>query len=122
MAAFEEKKNELAALGVSVFAASVDSVEKTQEVLDSGLSFPIGHGVSRELGDKLGAWWEERRDFIQPSEFVIDNEGLVLHSTYSASPIGRTDAGDVVSLLGFLEARKKARAEKKANAAKEAGA
>ena len=107
MAAFEEKKQELAELGVSVFAASVDSEEKTREVADSGVGFPLGYGVTRELADRIGAWWDERRGFIQPSEFVIDQKGMVLHSTYSASPIGRTDPGDVVSLLGFLAARRK---------------
>lgn len=112
MAAFEEKRAELEALGISVFAASVDSAEKTQEVKASGLGFPLGHSVTRAQGDAIGAWWEERRDFIQPSEFVIDRKGNVLHSTYSASPIGRTDPGDVLSLIGFLEARKKAKAEK----------
>lgn len=114
MAAFEEKKSELAAKGISVFAASVDSPEKTKEVSDSGPSFPIGHSVQRELGDRIGAWWDTRRDFIQPSEFVIDREGRVLHSLYSASPIGRTDPGDVLSLIGFFEARRKAKAAKAA--------
>ena len=107
MAAFEEKKDELAARGVSVFAAAVDSEEKTKEVADSGLSFPIGHGVTRETGDALGAWWDERRDFIQPSEFLIDQWGRVLHATYSTGPIGRVDPADLLSMLQFLEARKK---------------
>ena len=107
MAAFEEKQAELAELGVSVYAAAVDSEEKTREVADAGITFPLGHGVDRALADRIGAWWDERRGFIQPSEFVIRQDGTVLHSTYSASPIGRTDPGDVVSLLGFLEARRK---------------
>ena len=37
-----------------------------------------------------------------------------MHATYSSSPIGRLDPGDVLSLLGFLLARKKAKAEKEA--------
>ncbi len=107
MSSFEEKKRELADLGVSVYAAAVDPEEKCKEVADSGISFPIGFGVSREIGDELGAWWDERRDFIQPSEFVISRDGKVLCSTYSSSPIGRLDPGDVISLLGFIEARRK---------------
>lgn len=100
-------------MGVSVFAATVDSEEKVQEIVDGGISFPMGFGVTREDGDRLGSWWDERRNFIQPSEFVIDKRGVVLHSTYSASPIGRTDPGDVLSILKFLEARKKAAPKKK---------
>ncbi len=113
MAAFEEKRKELATLGVSVYAAAVDPEEKSREIADSGISFPLGHGVTRELADRLGSWWDERRDFIQPSEFVIDRSGRILSSTYSSSPIGRTDPGDVLSLLGFLEARKNEARKKK---------
>lgn len=106
MAGFEEKKAELEKLGVSVYAASVDPVDRAKEVADP-LSFPVCHGVTREQGDRLGSWWDEKRDCIQPSEFVLDKSGRVLSSTYSSSPIGRLDAADVVSLLGFLKSRKK---------------
>jgi len=110
LAAFEEKKAELAELDVSVYAATVDSEEKVQEVTDAGISFPIGHGVTREDADRFGAWWDDRRNFIQPSEFLIERGGTVVHSAHSASPIGRTDPGDVISMLTFLQERKKAAA------------
>ena len=109
MSSFEEKRTQLTELGVSIYAASVDPEEKCKEVADSGISFPLGFGVTREIGDELGAWWDERRDFIQPSEFVFSRDGRILSSTYSSSPIGRVDPGDVVSMLGFLEARRKQR-------------
>ncbi len=109
MSSFEEKKAELAELGVSVYAAAVDPEEKSKEVADSGISFPLGYGVTREIGERLGSWWDEGRDFIQPSEFVISQGGRILSSTYSSSPIGRTDPGDVISLLRFMAARRKQR-------------
>ena len=88
MAGFEKLKSELDAVGAKVFAASVDPVEKAREVA-AELSFPVGYGVSREIADKLGAWWEERRSIIQPSEFVLGADGKVLASSYSDGPIGR---------------------------------
>ena len=106
MAAFEAERDALTELGVSVYAATVDSEEKVKEVADSGIHFPLGYGVTREEGDRFGAWWDERRDFIQPSEFLIERDGKVLHSTYSASPIGRTDPGDLSSMLKFVIARR----------------
>lgn len=106
MAGFEEKKAELDALGVKVVAASVDAEDKASEVAE-GLSFPVAHGVTREDGEKLGSWWDERRDYIQPSEFVIDRDGRILNSSYSDGPLARLAAEDVVSLLGFIEARRK---------------
>jgi peroxiredoxin len=110
LAAFEAKKAELAELGVSVWAASVDSEEKTNEVRASGISFPIGYGVARELADRLGSWWDETRGYVQPSEFVFRRDGRILQSSYSSGPLARTDPGDVVSLLRFLIDREKRKA------------
>lgn len=105
MVGFEKLKSELAALGASVFAASVDPIDKASEVA-AEVSFPVGYGVSREIANKLGSWWEERRSIIQPSEFVLA-DGKVLASSYSDGPIGRIDASDVIKLINFREAQLK---------------
>lgn len=107
MAAFEEKKQELANLGVKVFAASVDSEEHTQEVAESGISFPLGHGITREDANALGSWWDEKRNFVQPSEFVFRRNGQIIQSSYSSGPLARTLPEDVLALLGFLMARER---------------
>ena len=107
MAAFEEKKQELADLGVKVFAASVDSEEHAAEVARSGISFPLGHGLSREDGNALGSWWEEKRNFVQPSEFVFRRNGQIVQSSYSSGPLARTLPEDVIALLGFMIARER---------------
>jgi len=59
------------------------------------------------VGDRIGAWWETRRDHIQPSEFVLTTSGRVLASTYSSSPIGRMDPDETLSLVRMLASRKK---------------
>ena len=105
MAGFEEQKPELDKLGVKVFAASVDSGEQAREV-QSEVSFTIGQGVTRDMADQLGSWWEDRRGLIQPSEFVLGFDGKIIHSSYSSGALARTDAGDLVLLLNFLESRK----------------
>ena len=102
MAAFEAKKEDLAALGISVYAASVDTEEQTREVLDSGISFPLGWGVDRATAEAIGAWWEERRDHIQPAELVFRRDGRIVQSSYSSGPLARTDPGDVERLVKFL--------------------
>jgi len=107
LAAFEEKKRELDALGIRVFAASVDSEEHTAEVAQSGISFPLGHGVTREDGHALGAWWEDKRNFIQPSEFIFRRDGRIIQSSYSSGPLARTLPEDVIALVGFMIARQK---------------
>lgn len=102
MAAFDRAKPELDALGARVVAASTDPLDKAQEVA-AGLSFPIGYGLTRETADRIGAWWEDRRGIIQPSEFIVDAAGRVRTSTYSSGPIGRMDPADVVKLINFYE-------------------
>jgi peroxiredoxin len=102
---FEKVKQELDALGAKVVAASVDPIDKAREVA-SELSFGVGYGVTREIADKLGAWWEDRRNIIQPSEFIVGADGKVIVSSYSDGPLGRIDATDVIKLIKFYESRK----------------
>ena len=79
----------------------MDSEEKTAEVA-AELGFPVAWGMTREMGDQVGAWWEEQREFIQPSEFFVTGSGKVLASTYSSSPVGRMDPEDAVTLAKFI--------------------
>lgn len=95
----------MSALGARVVGASVDPEDKAAEVA-SELSYPVAFGVTRAQADQLGSWWEDRRSIIQPSEFILDETGTVLTSTYSSGPVGRMDAEDVVRYLTMLESRK----------------
>lgn len=104
MVGFNKVKDELDALGARVLAASVDPLDKSTEVA-AELSFPLGYGMTREVADKLGSWWEERRSIFQPANFVIDADGKILASTYSDGPIGRMEASDVVKFINFREAQ-----------------
>ena len=101
MAGFEKQREVLAELGVSIVAGCVDSEEKTAEVA-AELGFPVGWGMTREQGELVGAWWDEGREFIQPSEFFMTGSGKVLASTYSSSPVGRMDPEDAVTLARFI--------------------
>ncbi len=105
MVGFAEKSAELSAIGVSVVAASVDPVDKAQEVADE-VNFPIGYGVTRDIANALGSWWEERRQIIQPSEFVLGPDNKVRASSYSDGPVARMLADDVIRLVTFLESKK----------------
>lgn len=105
MVDFANHKDELAAIGASVFAASVDTGDNSKTVADE-VNFPVGEGVTRADADALGSWWEDRRDIIQPSEFVLNSDNKVIHASYSSGPLARTEAGDVIKLINFLESQK----------------
>lgn len=87
-------------------AASVDPLDKAQEVA-ADLSFPIGYGVTRDVANTLGSFWEDRRNIIQPSEFVVGADGNIMASSYSDGPLGRMDAADIVKMVNFYESMKK---------------
>ena len=106
MAGYEERREAFAELGISIIAGTVDSEEKTQEVA-APLGFPVAYGMTRSDGDAIGAWWDERRDHIQPSEFVLTQGGKVMMSTYSNSPIGRMDSAEMLTLMKMIAARSK---------------
>ena len=108
MVGFEQNKQALDALGASVVCASVDPVDKAREVANE-VSFPVGYGVTRDVANALGSWWEERRQIIQPSEFILGPDDKVLASSYSDGPLGRILGDDVVKLVTFFEQREKAR-------------
>ena len=92
-------------MGVAVVAASVDPLDKAEEVANE-VGFPVGFGVTRDIADKLGSWWEDRRSIVQPSEFLLDADDKVVLSSYSDGPLGRVEAEDVVKLVTFYESRK----------------
>lgn len=102
MVGYEEIKDELTAEGISVICAAVDDPDKAREVRDD-VSFPIAHGVTEEQAQAIGAWWDGKRGFIQPSEFILKKDGRVMSATYSTGPVGRLDAGDALALVKFLK-------------------
>jgi peroxiredoxin len=106
LAAFEKARQELEAVGAKVVAASVDPLDKAKEVA-AELSYPVAYGVTRATAERIGAWWEERRSIIQPSEFLVGADGKVRVSTYSSGPIGRVEPGDVVKLINFYDKQAK---------------
>ena len=60
--------------------------------------------LARELG--LEPADVRRKNFIQPSEFLLNPEGKVMASSYSDGPIGRIDAADVLKIINFYESKK----------------
>jgi peroxiredoxin len=103
---FAENKAELDALGIKVAAASVDPLDKAKEIADE-VNFPVGYGVTKDLADTLGSWWEPNRQIIQPTELILNADNKVVASSYSDGPLARTQAADVISLVKIYDSRAK---------------
>ena len=111
LAAYEAKHAELAALGATIYATSVDTFEQAQEVVSRGLTFPVAYGTTREESEVVGAWWEGERGFIQPAEFLLGRGGVVLGSMYASGPVGRMGADEVAHLITTRERRRREQEE-----------
>ncbi len=105
MAGIDGELEALKGLGVTVLAASVDDAEKAGEMA-AELSYPVAYGVTHDQAEALGAWWEPNRGIIQPTEFLLDSDHKVITATYSAGPIGRMNAPDLVKVVQFNERKK----------------
>ncbi len=100
-------RDELEALGATIYGISVDSQEHAQEVADIGLTFPIAYGATKEDSDLMGAWWsEDRGGYIHPTEFMIGRGGVVLGAIYASGPVGRMGADEVVRSITNRERRR----------------
>ena len=107
MDGFQQLWPEFEARGISVLAGSVDGEENARKIAD-GKSFPFAWGMTREHAASIGAWWEDRRGIVQPSEFILDGDNRVEVSSYSDGPLGRMDAADALKLIDLYESRRKA--------------
>lgn len=110
MADYQAKLAEFKTRDISVIALSVDPVEKAREVVqESKLEFPVAYGLKvPEDAERVGAWWDDKRPMVQPSEFILSRSGKVVSATYSTGPIGRLNADDVVRLLQIIDSQRKA--------------
>ncbi len=84
----EKHREQLEALGAKIIVASADKEEHAQEFARD-VGFPVAFGVTREDAVRLGAWWGEQRNNMQPAEFLIGRDGRVVHSLYASGPVGR---------------------------------
>jgi peroxiredoxin len=103
LAGLQEQKAALEALGAKIIAASVDDADKITEAAPN-VTFPIATGVTEEQANAIGAWWGKhpRGMIIQPSEFIIKQDGTVVHSMYASGPVGRMNPPDIVLNLEFM--------------------
>ena len=109
MADYQAHLGELKAASIDVVGLSVEPLEKARETAAQlKIEFPLAWGLKLpDAADRVGAWRDDKRPMIQPSEFVLGRDGKILSATYSTGPIGRVRAEDVLSLVHFIEANKK---------------
>ena len=71
-----------------------------------GLTYPAGYGLPlKETAAALGAFYEEKRGFLQSTGFVVKPDGTIVVAQYSSGPIGRLVWQDVLGLVQFYKSK-----------------
>jgi peroxiredoxin len=109
LAAFEKARPRLDEEGISVVAGSTDPREKaTETVQEHSLGFPVAFGLPlKETAATLGAFYEERRNILHATGFVLRPDRTIAVAQYSSGPIGRLVWQDVVGLVQFAKKQAK---------------
>lgn len=102
MADYQSRLEELESRNARLIAASVDSKEDAQAVVEMlGLTYAVGYGLGfMEFSEKTGAFYEVRRSIIHATSFILRRDGTVAHAVYATGPIGRLTVDDCIRMLG----------------------
>ena len=84
-------------------AASVDTEEDAQGTIEEcGITFPVGYGADyQEVSQLTGCFYEERRQILHSTGYVVRPDGMIAVAVYSSGPIGRLVWQDVINLVQF---------------------
>jgi peroxiredoxin len=109
LAAFEKARPKLEEESIRVIAASTDPLDKAGEtVKEHALGFPVGYALPvKETAATLGAFYEEKRGFLQATGFVVKPDRTIAVSQFSSGPIGRLVWQDVLGLVQFYKKQAK---------------
>ena len=98
--------------GISVYALSTDDLEHAKSTVDKiGVTFPVLYGVDGPaLAAAWGGYYEQRRNILHATSFILRPDRSIASATYSTGPVGRLLATDAARIVAFY--RKQAEAKK----------
>lgn len=85
-----------------MYALSTDSREEAQATVDKHqVKFPVLYGMDGpKTAEMLGSYYEEKRNIIQPTGFILTPDKTILSVTTTSGPVGRLSATDVILIVG----------------------
>jgi hypothetical protein len=83
----------------------VDTEEEARKTIEEcGIDFPVGYGAnSKAVSELTGCFYEERRQIIHSTGFVLKPDSTVAVAVYSTGPIGRLVWQDALGLVQFYK-------------------
>ena len=109
MADFDTNIALLKQLGVTVVAASVDTVEETAD-LATGLRLRYVQMLAEldgpAVAEATGAFLQTGdRTFLHATGYFLGPDNKILNAVYSTGPIGRFTANDIMKKVAFEQAK-----------------
>ena len=79
----------------------MDTEENAQKTIDEcGVNFPVGYGVdNKAISELTGCFYEERRQILHSTGYVLRPDSIIAVGVYSTGPIGRLVWQDVLALV-----------------------
>ena len=98
-----EMKAEIEATGLNLIAASTDAEPEARATRDRhGLWFPIGYGLSLDVGRGLDIYVNEHRSCLEPAFFLLDEERKIRQAVISSGAGARPHIADFLARVEFL--------------------
>ena len=70
------------------------------------LAFSLAYGMdAKDFAGMTGAFFDDQKEFIHATAFIIRPDDIIENAVYSTGPIGRLTAADTITLIDY---RKKA--------------
>ncbi len=91
--------------GIKIVAASVDTEEQAKGTVEEcGLNFPVGYGIdNKQISELTGCFYEEKRQILHSTGYVIKPDGTIAVGVYSSGPIGRLVWQDVLAVVQYIK-------------------
>lgn len=85
----------------------MDTEQDAKKTIEEcGIDFPVGYGADCEVVAELtGCFYEEMRQILHSTGYVLRPDGTIAVGVYSTGPIGRPVWQDVLSLVQLYKKR-----------------
>ncbi len=83
----------------------MDTEEQAQGTVDEcGINFPVGYGLdNKKISELTGCFYEEKRQILHGTGYVLKPDGGIAVGVYSSGPIGRIVWQDVVAMTQYMK-------------------
>ena len=78
--------------------------EARKTIAECDIDFPVAYGAdSKALSERTGCFYEERRQILHSTGYLLRPDGTIAVAVYSTGPIGRLVWQDVLALVQFYK-------------------